>query len=508
VPRFWTCYLGDHRGYDDDILSSTDQQGDFACYTVRSAVHGWTTVPRAMAGRTTASMYATWEKGFEKAATAAQLNAYADVLEAGLAYAKITWDEDWVRDGNHQERENAWTAFEKATDTFATRLNDEQRAEFDTSARSFLYESTLRDRKTTPPPELNPMDVSRWICWRSHELGWGSELFSAFESSGIISRDRIGNHRIERVGKKYQRIALGEAIARISDHLARDGGEGKIEAYMGTVDELSMLRDIDSSLLVQKTLETNWAHTPATWWAPTAPELRSMPVPALLAWLASPDEGFINGAENIEVTNPGDQRQWLVVSSFKHWGIPRHPPRPRPDMWSRTTCFLTKKGDGQQLVEELIAQDRGDHDILHEGRSCESFIGEHGWREVGSSAPRLRPSHWARITTACMTVNAEFRAETGTTDNSILETFHLDLPSAWLLQAIREISRRTGLARNTVKKYLRAGDDEPRYARRASSSKLDPYAEKLSTWLAMEATKTRKQRKRGLKALLTPTSFP
>jgi transcriptional regulator with XRE-family HTH domain len=68
----------------------------------------------------------------------------------------------------------------------------------------------------------------------------------------------------------------------------------------------------------------------------------------------------------------------------------------------------------------------------------------------------------------------------------------------WALReqmSIREIARRTGLSRNTVKKYLRAGEEAPRYAKRASSSKLDPYADKLATWLAMEATKSRKQRR-------------
>ena len=80
----------------------------------------------------------------------------------------------------------------------------------------------------------------------------------------------------------------------------------------------------------------------------------------------------------------------------------------------------------------------------------------------------------------------------------MIDVATLSVIRRWALReqmSIREISRRTGLARNTVKKYLRAGDEEPRYARRASSSKLDPYAEKLSTWLSIEATKSRKQRR-------------
>ena len=78
----------------------------------------------------------------------------------------------------------------------------------------------------------------------------------------------------------------------------------------------------------------------------------------------------------------------------------------------------------------------------------------------------------------------------------------------WALReqmSIREIARRTGLSRNTVKKYLRAGEEAPRYAKRASSSKLDPYADKLATWLAIEATQSRKQR-RNLRQIHTPQS--
>lgn len=87
----------------------------------------------------------------------------------------------------------------------------------------------------------------------------------------------------------------------------------------------------------------------------------------------------------------------------------------------------------------------------------------------------------------------------------MIDVATLSVIRRWALReqlSIREISRRTGLARNTVKKYLRSDDEQPSYAKRASSSKLDPFAEKLSTWLAIEAAKSRKQR-RTLRQLLT-----
>ena len=65
---------------------------------------------------------------------------------------------------------------------------------------------------------------------------------------------------------------------------------------------------------------------------------------------------------------------------------------------------------------------------------------------------------------------------------------------------IREIARRTGLSRNTIRKYLKAGTIEPQFATPERSSKLDPFAEKLAGWLKTEAAKSRKQR-RTLKQL-------
>jgi transposase len=60
---------------------------------------------------------------------------------------------------------------------------------------------------------------------------------------------------------------------------------------------------------------------------------------------------------------------------------------------------------------------------------------------------------------------------------------------------IREIERRTGLSRNTIRKYLRSDAVEVKFKAPERPSRLDPYADKLSDWLRVEAGKGRKGRR-------------
>jgi transposase len=48
---------------------------------------------------------------------------------------------------------------------------------------------------------------------------------------------------------------------------------------------------------------------------------------------------------------------------------------------------------------------------------------------------------------------------------------------------IRELTRRTGLSRNTVRKYLASGMLESGYPNRKSPSRLDEYVLALTSWL-------------------------
>jgi transposase len=79
--------------------------------------------------------------------------------------------------------------------------------------------------------------------------------------------------------------------------------------------------------------------------------------------------------------------------------------------------------------------------------------------------------------------------------NGVLDMAFLSIIRRWHKRdhvPIREISRRTGVSRNTVRKYLRSDVIEPKFHVPDRPSKLDPYAEKLSAWLRREAGRPRR----------------
>jgi transposase len=62
--------------------------------------------------------------------------------------------------------------------------------------------------------------------------------------------------------------------------------------------------------------------------------------------------------------------------------------------------------------------------------------------------------------------------------------------------SLREISRRTGLSRNTVRAWLRQKEAvEPRYPSRQGVSVLDPYQEQLVTWLRADSRRPKRERR-------------
>lgn len=61
--------------------------------------------------------------------------------------------------------------------------------------------------------------------------------------------------------------------------------------------------------------------------------------------------------------------------------------------------------------------------------------------------------------------------------------------------SIREVARRTGLSRNTVRDWLRRGEVEPQFRKRPATSIVDPWAEPLREWLAADRHRPKRDRR-------------
>lgn len=419
--------LGQYRseGYRDSISASTGEHGDFGHYTVRGWLYDITNLPQVSAGRTTQQLYKLWETDFEGKATAEQLEAYVDLCRASLNYRHRP-AQSWRDDTGANETERLWDVLKQANLVFKERLTPALRAEYNGFAEQHLLEATRMGSDERNPPDFDHATVRRWICARAHTIGWTADRFEEFDKGPSIDRDRIGRHRIERVGKKYQHIALAEVTARLTDNLAICSDRGELRTFEYGARGRDMKEDIDPSLLVRSTRESGWSSTPVTWWTPTSPRLPFGDTNVLLAW-GRAESGLINGSEEIDVMSP-DCRRWLVVHGFRQWKIPGQSRRNHADAWSRVTCLITRVGAGPALAKELLSRQRGDFSRLSVDGRLDGFLGEHGWRspkEIELSALRS-----AGIATPCAGLVDTLTAEGNTEDNSIDETFTIQVPSA------------------------------------------------------------------------------
>lgn len=62
---------------------------------------------------------------------------------------------------------------------------------------------------------------------------------------------------------------------------------------------------------------------------------------------------------------------------------------------------------------------------------------------------------------------------------------------------LRDISRRTGLSRNTIRRWLREPPSigEPKYPKRDSSSVVDSWSEPLRLWLLADTRRPNRERR-------------
>lgn len=284
--------------FTDAIVSSTVDDGDFARYIIDSLAGHWLAAPIGTTAPPTHEEIArAWISILNNAGTEAQKNAFACILEAARPLdGKTGW---------HEEPDDP--GLRAAEQAFRETITGEAWEDYRVRARSFVNHvmfatDRYRDKRAA---RFNSPWARRWVCKRAHDLGWTPERFGKAERDLNVSYDRA-EHKIERVGKKYQWLALHDLASRMADNLVfeeshRSRDDEERVPYLGAYQV--GIRDIDPSLLVARTHYDGWAQWPRTWWVPFQPTMRTVPPAERLAWRDT-EQDLINTPSLIELTDP------------------------------------------------------------------------------------------------------------------------------------------------------------------------------------------------------------
>ena len=242
----------------------------------------------------------------------------------------------------------------------------------------------------TNPTTFNPecaFDAGMARCWimqRIIEIGWTVERFGQFDRDvNRYSSHGREAHKAERIGKKYQWIALHELLARLSDNFRmRSRGTDRGGAIFQGPWSTRVGRDIDPSCLVTQSENSQWTTHPPTWWLPVQFDNWSEGKDDV-AWLRLL-QGLPSVEAMLDVSNPHDGSQWIVLSTYCHWKqTARHGEEreeyPYRRVWYDIQGYICQSRNLTRAFAWAKKQDFWNRWMPESHGADDVFLGEHFW---------------------------------------------------------------------------------------------------------------------------------
>ncbi|MCQ8127714.1 AVAST type 2 anti-phage system protein Avs2 [Methylomonas rivi] len=449
--------------YKDDIVRSASSEwlGDFAKYIIKPSVHHWTVTPLGV------DKALTPHKNFEvfcsmlaDHANSDQFLAFNEMLEFCIDCNSSEPSTESRKSQKHasdkeikveivayddkkweQNKQNE-TKFEELEKKFIDLLDEKYKYEYWSGCRQGVRQ-VLNRYSNNRPEHFDAILAQRWVTKWAHDYGWSHDLFGEFDDK--IGSGRGRRHKqMERIGKKYQWLALYELLARMADNLIYDSGySDDADGYEGPWQIHK--RNIDPSLLICKTKDDEWENHPHAWWSPQTLKLRLLKRQEQKLWLQN-ESDQLNSASLLDVTDPETGERWLVLKSFKQYGT-SYDLDSRIDSWCRCWCVVVKKRHKNRFINAISKHNLIDPDAFPKiGEFYDSFIGEYPWH------PSYKlDDDWTTVDRdygfpyKVLPTFAEYTAERGGYDYSIEGTINTYLPAPWLIQklGLRLIDGRT-----------------------------------------------------------------
>ncbi|MFI8746711.1 hypothetical protein ACIGKL_16315 [Pseudomonas sp. NPDC077186] len=429
---------GGHR-YRDEICSSAVEDGDFARYRIDSLASNFLLLPREEHGKSMREIFDAWYAD-TIASNPERKAAFSHVVElAERAHSMPSGFNEFISRSSRsaglaEARRAAENERDEAIEEFKNSLDESETEAFRVRAESYVCGRMWSESAPTWHPTYARDRSRRWVAWRAHELGWTNERFADFD--GQMSSHGRMEHRIERIGKKYQWIAYHELAGRLSDIALVEERYGDVPVlYQGPWQVGA--REMDPTILVTRTKQRDSDRQAATWWSPHASQWREDPPEARLAWMQDQTRDVPDPVKQIDVTDPGGRR-WLVLDTSvgrNQWAMVNGERQIHRMTWHKVKSMLVARGDVEHLGRKLSSSANNRDHFPELDMPSDGYLGEYPWHPVfedvdgGWEIDRL-----GNISIQATVAN--WLIERSGYDFSVEESFNLTVPAPALVRGL------------------------------------------------------------------------
>ncbi len=303
--------IGEDADYKKSQIKRSVMSGDFGIYTMH-CIFDWSATP--IDEKTVKTGYDI-KKAFAETLEDNLKEAYLSLLRPPKTHPLDIsgyLDDSSVEDVNIQIN---YVTVDQASEPYKELIEQINETLGENEREYFRWLNGLNDNT---PAQFSRRWAKRWVCKRAYELGWTSELFSSFEKYCKHGRSGgPGAGYMERMGKKYQWIALHEVLARIADnvHWIDRGYSDVPDDTMYKGPWQPGRRDIDPTIWLRNSGEHKTYHNQTnTWWQPYSFPFQDIFDLEKQKTILMDEKTIPPFADLIEAKQLQDQTNWWVLS--------------------------------------------------------------------------------------------------------------------------------------------------------------------------------------------------
>lgn len=294
------------------------------------------------------------------------------VLPAGIDMERVRppYESEWpLRIPSEEDVEPYKEARQKYPKLYRSCLDDDFFTYTMSSVRSYEH-------------AISRKEMGRWIL--DHvisDLGYGGDALASYDDYMLYTHGG-GRGRpkwAERIGKKYQWIALSRLIARLSDHVKPkiNSWEPKIR---GTALVYKRGRDIDPSLLAHSVMASR---EPAVWWWPVNYDFEAVAGQSNSEWTVAWND--VPSSERLlQPVARADGSEWQLLEGYPTWSAKTGRDdddgfAARRQVWTQIRGYLVKRKSADRMFKWMGKQRFMGRWMPEGGEYHEGYVGEYPW---------------------------------------------------------------------------------------------------------------------------------